>query len=306
MFLEGVPEFPASRPISLSDRSLIESLFARHPSELSERTFGSIYIWRTYEGRSDISQLDGHLLIFWYKARFGRTLLPPVGPDPAGSVESLLAHKGFRNLGFTGVYGLTEPQVSQLAATGRKLESLRDEWDYVYRTEDLIRLEGPKYHTQRKELAKATSQYELVFEPMTQEHREACLELQETWCDMKRCTLDKLSSAEDRALKDALDNLKELGFFGGVAIIDGKIQALTIGEGLDQRTSVVHFEKANPAIRGLYQFINQEFCRNLLNGREFVNREQDVGEAGLRRAKEGYHPHHFVEKHILLRDVKGL
>jgi hypothetical protein len=117
---------------------------------------------------------------------------------------------------------------------------------------------------------------------------------------MKHCTLDRFSAAEDSALKEALDNMDQLGFFGGVALIDGKIQALTLGERLSKDTAVVHFEKANPSIRGLYQFINQEFCRNVLRGFEFVNREQDVGEPGLRRAKEGYHPHHFVEKHILL------
>jgi hypothetical protein len=72
-----------------------------------------------------------------------------------------------------------------------------------------------------------------------------------------------------------------------------------VGERLNAHTAVVHFEKANPEIRGLYPFINQQFCEKVLASYEFVNREQDVGEPGLRRAKEGYHPHHFVEKHLL-------
>ena len=306
MSLEGVPEFPESRRISLADKGAIGSVFARYESELSERTFGSIYIWRNYEQRSDICQLDGHLIVFWYKVGFGRTVLPPVGPDPVGAAEKLLSHDAFRSMGFAGVYGLTEPQVSELTARGMKPVPLRDDWDYVYRREDLAELEGGRYHTQRKELAKATSTHELVFEPMTEEHLEASLELEETWCDMKHCTLDRLSTAEDRALKDALDNMADLGLLGGVALAEGKIQALTLGEPLNEGTAVVHFEKANPAIRGLYQFINQEFCRRVLDDFEFVNREQDVGEPGLRRAKEGYHPHHFVEKHILLRDSRSL
>jgi hypothetical protein len=300
MSATAVPEFPESRKIALTDRDLLTSLLEKYPAKISEATFGSIYIWRNYEGRSELSLLDGHLVVSWFRARFGRLVLPPVGPDVVEAVDRLIAHEGFRASGFSGVFGLTEPAVSALRARGKTLEPLRDERDYVYRTDDLIKLEGPRYHTQRKELSKATSEHSIVFEPMTHEHRDACLELEETWCDMKHCTLDRFSAAEDSALKEALDNMDQLGFFGGVALIDGKIQALTLGERLSKDTAVVHFEKANPSIRGLYQFINQEFCRNVLRGFEFVNREQDVGEPGLRRAKEGYHPHHFVEKHILL------
>jgi hypothetical protein len=300
MSLAGIPTFPDSRPITLADRVLIDGLFAKHPADISERTFGSIFIWRNYGGRSDLSQLDGHLIVSWYKWRFGRTVLPPIGPDTVGTIEVLMSHEGFESQGFAGVFGLLEPEVHALKIKGRVPETLRDEWDYVYRTEDLVKLEGPKYHTQRKELGKATSQFQVAFEPMNDAHRNACLALEETWCDLKHCSLDKLSAAEDSALKESLDHLKELGFFGGVAVIDGKIQALTVGERLNANTAVVHFEKANPAIRGLYQFINQQFCERLLKDFEFVNREQDVGEPGLRRAKEGYHPHHFAEKHILL------
>ena len=100
-------------------------------------------------------------------------------------------------------------------------------------------------------------------------------------------------------MKEAIANLDEIGLFGGVVLLKGTVQALTIGERLNSATAAVHFEKANPSIRGLYQVINQRFCEVSLKGFEFVNREQDVGEPGLRRAKEGYHPHHFVEKHLL-------
>ncbi len=298
----SIPEFPESRKITLSDRGRLEDVFRRYPSEISERTFGSIYIWRNYEDRSELSMLNGHLVISWFRAKFGRTVLPPVGPDQTAAVDSLFGHPGFSEKGFSGIFGLTEPEVFRLRALGRTPESLRDEWDYVYRTEDLAGLKGPKYHTQRKELSKATSQFKIDFEPMTPAHRDACLELEETWCDVKHCTLDKFSAAEDAALKEALESMTEIGFFGGVATINGKIHALTLGERLDEKTAIVHFEKADPSIRGMYQFINQQFCMHSLKGFEFVNREQDVGEPGLRRAKEGYHPHHFVEKHILLRD----
>ena len=139
----------------------------------------------------------------------------------------------------------------------------------------------------------------LVFEQMTKEYQQACLELEETWCDLKHCTLGKFSAAEDGALREAVAHLDEIGFFGGVVVLDGRVQALTIGERLNLNTGAVHFEKANPAIRGLYQVINQSFCERSLVSFEFVNRGQDVGEPGLRRAKEGYHPHHFVEKQLL-------
>jgi len=226
-------------------------------------------------------------------------MLEPVGPRPANVISPLSTSDALKMHPFNGVFGIVEPLATDLKTEGFTVKSLRDEWDYVYRTEDLIRLEGPEYHTQRKEMRKATSEYDLSFEPMTEEYQQACLKLEETWCDLKHCTLDKFSAAEDSALKEAVANLDEIGFFGGVVLLKGKVQALTIGERLNASTATVHFEKANPSIRGLYQVINQQFCETSLKGFEFVNREQDVGEPGLRRAKEGYHPHHFVEKQLL-------
>jgi hypothetical protein len=79
--------------------------------------------------------------------------------------------------------------------------------------------------------------------------------------------------------------------------VNGKVEAFTFGERLNHDTAVVHIEKANPEINGLYAVVNQLFCREVLSGFKFVNREQDLGLEGLRRAKESYHPHHMVEKY---------
>jgi hypothetical protein len=87
-----------------------------------------------------------------------------------------------------------------------------------------------------------------------------------------------------------------LNVFGGAIYVDGCLEAFALGEKLNENTAVVHFEKANPEIRGLYQLINQWFCKNVLQGFTYVNREQDLGSEGLRRAKISYRPHHMVEK----------
>ena len=83
---------------------------------------------------------------------------------------------------------------------------------------------------------------------------------------------------------------------GGAVVVDGRIEAFAIGERLNPATAVVHFEKANPEMRGMYQLINQWFVRNELSDYMYVNREQDLGIEGLRKAKESYHPHHMVRK----------
>jgi hypothetical protein len=227
MNLEAFPQFPSYRQIALSDRQPIQVLFDRFPMGVSERTFGSVFVWRNYERRAELSVLDDHLIISWYKPKFGRVILPPVGQERVEILEALVSPGMKDGHDFYGAFGLLEPDVSNLRSKGKSCESLRDEWDYVYRTKDLIELDGPKYHTQRKELKKATSQLELVFEPMTKAHKQACLELEETWCDMKHCTFDKFSHAEDLALREALANFDELGFLGGVVLADGKVQALT-------------------------------------------------------------------------------
>ena len=126
------------------------------------------------------------------------------------------------------------------------------------------------------------------------------LGLQEDWCELRDCVEDPDLLHEDRAIYEAISHFKELGFRGGAISIDSKVEAFALGEPLNPDTAVIHIEKANPDIPGLYAAINQLFCAEEWSGVKYINREQDLGLENLRKAKESYYPDHMVEKYTLI------
>lgn len=98
-------------------------------------------------------------------------------------------------------------------------------------------------------------------------------------------------------VKEAFSHYEALGVKGGAILIDGKVGAFSLGEKLNKDTFVVHIEKANPRIPGLYAAINQEFARNEGAAFSYINREQDLGDEGLRIAKQSYHPSFMIRKY---------
>ena len=101
---------------------------------------------------------------------------------------------------------------------------------------------------------------------------------------------------EAEATQHALDHLKDLSTIGGVVLINGVVEALSLGELLNENMAVVHVEKANQEYSGLYQYISSEFLRQEFPDVKFVNREQDLGEPNLRKSKQSYNPIRMVEK----------
>ena len=176
------------------------------------------------------------------------------------------------------------------------VEPVRDHFDYVYRTDDLINLAGGNYHAQRNHINSLARSHRFRYEPLRAEYLPECLELSARWCKVKRCEDDLSLMGEWEAVNAALANFQALQLKGGVILVNDRVEAFTCGELLNKATAVIHLEKADPELRGLYAVINQQFCRQAWAGVNFVNREQDLGQAGLRTAKMSYHPHHLVEK----------
>jgi hypothetical protein len=297
------PVFPRFKPLTLADREILRTILWDYQAETSELTFTNLFIWQSYYGYQ--WSLDrGRLLVVSANAGGEAWALPPVGPSPrVDQCRQVLAW-------LRDEAGVADPAIERadlrLAAelAGYPefvVEPVRDHFDYVYRTNDLINLAGGHYHAQRNHINSLARSGGFRYEPLREEHLSVCLYLCARWCQVKRCECDLSLLGEWEAITAALANYQALELQGGALLINDRVEAFTCGERLNTATAVVHLEKANPEVRGLYAAINQEFCRHTWAGVEFVNREQDLGEPGLRTAKMSYHPHHLVEKFRIRR-----
>lgn len=293
-----LPLFPDMRALALGDRSAVAEVLAQPPRQQSELTFTNLFMWRdAYQ--LQLSEVDGALAIFSWRADPEDSFLFPLlgGSANAQAVRRCLDHLATSGHA-AAMARATEADLQRLGITDAEfvIESDRDNWDYVYLIDDLIHLAGNRYHRKRNHVEQFRSQYRFEYRRLTRDLVPACQELQDKWCDEKHCDLVATLRAEARAVKDVLENLEVIGVTGGCIEIDGRIEAFALGELLNPETVVIHIEKANAAFHGLYQMINQQFLEHEWSQIRYVNREQDLGVDGLRRAKESYLPDHMVEK----------
>ncbi|MGI6248600.1 MAG: DUF2156 domain-containing protein [Acutalibacteraceae bacterium] len=179
----------------------------------------------------------------------------------------------------------------------------RDSFDYIYNTEDLINLSGRKYHGKRNHISAFKNNNNWSLELINEDNLNECIELNNVWEEENREKDPESIAMEQAAIKRGFDNYFELDFLGAVLRVDGKPVAFTIGERMSDEMFCIHFEKAVYNIRGAYPMINREFAERALSGYKYINREDDAGSEGLRKAKLSYYPAILLEKYILeLRD----
>ncbi|MCC3863306.1 phosphatidylglycerol lysyltransferase domain-containing protein [Terrisporobacter petrolearius] len=181
----------------------------------------------------------------------------------------------------------------------------RDLFDYVYDGESLRELKGRKNVKKRNHINYFKKEYEGRYEYRLLDEKDfdACLELVQEWTSNKEenNAVDEEMEEELIGIKKLFENysvLKDKLKIAGI-FIDGKLEAFTMGEYINPNMALIHIEKANPVIRGLYPFINQQFLVHEFSDAEFINREEDLGIEGLRKAKLSYHPVRFVEKYTV-------
>ncbi|XER10141.1 hypothetical protein SATMO3_02860 [Sporomusa aerivorans] len=246
------------------------------------------------------AESQGYLFI---KAGSGNRqfMLQPIGPDEgvAKALDEMAAYFTAHDLTFQ-LRGIEKFMIGILE-TWRPgqfaVSSDRDNFDYVYNTKDLIELKGRKYHSKKNHINSFYRNYSnYQYWPLTTEWTARCIENQHEWCVKKGCDDDPTLRSERDAIIEVLSHWDELKLTGGLITIGGKVEAFTFGEKLNADTAVIHVEKGNPDIRGVYPVINQKFCENAWQHLTSVNREEDMGIEGLRKAKESYYPAKMVEK----------
>ncbi len=296
-----IPSFPNFKPLILEDCEAVAGSLKAYGPETSELTFTNLYIWRRHYGLR-WSMLESTLVLLCEPEHEPSFFLPPVGAGNRRETAAML-------LSWLGrERHSADPRIARADARlagelsgeeGFRIEPQREHFDYVYKSADLIGLAGRKYHGKKNHVNKFRASFTYAYEPMGPAHIPECLSFQDTWCDCNRCSEDMNLMHEWDAVKELLNSFELLGITGGVIRIDGKVEAFTLGELLNGQTAVVHIEKANAQIPGLYSAINQQFCEHAWSGVPYINREQDLGDEGLRQAKLSYHPERMVEKYVI-------
>lgn len=285
------------KSIELSDKEIIQSYYRQEKSRNCEFTFANNYLWAPhYEIRYAI--IDGMLVFLSDEATFSVSF--PLGQGNAKeTIELLLSY--FEEKGRTFKMHLVSPE--QFARLEKwfpgkfQIAYNRDAADYVYESEKLITLSGKKLHGKRNHINKFKELYpDWSYEPITKENTAECIEMAQNWRVQNGCDENEEKSAEFCVTLNALKMREELGLRGGLLRADGRVVAFTLGEPGGEDIFVVHIEKAYPDVQGAYPMINQQFVEHECAAYRYVNREEDTGAEGLRKAKLSYYPVMMLEK----------
>ena len=176
----------------------------------------------------------------------------------------------------------------------------RPNYDYIYLTQDLIDLKGRAFHGKKNHLNYFKKTYDYEYVEMTSDMADDAMCFIREFNDRKDVPEDEkeMLELEAEAMEDVFRNLEAVGYSAGAILIDGKIEALAVGGQLGRNTITEHVEKANVNYRGLYQAINNEFCKHVASRAKYINREEDMGIPNLRKAKLSYRPCKLLEKYI--------
>lgn len=265
-----------------------------------EYSFVNINVW----GRQRVAFQDGFCVIFSQFDRYSVYPFPVGQGDLKPVLDAMIQDAQTRGIPFrlTGMSSLDCAEVERLYPGKFHFHTDRDNFDYVYAIDDLAELTGKRYQSKRNFANRFRIQHpncEVL--PLDEATVPAVLDMLDTWF-AQRQEVDPLADfhLERTALNRAFARRQELALEGLVLMEDGHCLAMTMGSFLTGNTFDIHFEKALDGIDGAYAFINQSFARYLREKHpalQYLNREDDMGIPGLRKAKLSYHPHHLVEKH---------
>lgn len=176
------------------------------------------------------------------------------------------------------------------------VEETQGQWEYLYESTDLANLSGNRFHKKKNHVNAFLKAYGEDYRPLTSSDLAAVLLLQKDWCLWRECEKSEALLSENDATERVLKAWDELGtLVGGALFVEDVMVAFTVGEPLDEKSLVIHFEKGRPEYRGVYQAINWRFAREM-TAYAVLNREQDADEEGLRKAKESYLPSGYLKK----------
>lgn len=287
------------KKISLDDKEIINSYYKLTKYRTCEFTFANNFLWSPYYGIYYAIVED--MLVFMARESVFSVTFPLGDGDIKKTIDLLMEY--FKEIEKEFKMHLISPEQFELMEKmypGQfKIEYNRDDADYIYESEKLISLSGKKLHSKRNHINKFKENHtNWQYESISDDNFQECIEMSHEWKKQNESDIDE-KNAEYQVTLNALKLRKELGLVGGLLRLDGKVIAFTLGEECCECTFIVHIEKAFGDIQGAYPLINQQFIEHEATNYRYINREEDTGSEGLRKAKLSYYPVFLVQKGTL-------
>lgn len=287
-------------PISLEKQQTYRRMLSRCGRIASDYSFINLWGWGPEYGLQWAWQEN----LVWIRQEKPRPALwAPVGDWRGIDWEDALGTAHILSERMIRVPGELVEMIRNASGGNLEIQESRQDWDYLYQAGTLAELKGNRYHKKKNLVNRFTNTYSFKYLGLDGAMVEKALDMQQDWCLWRDCESSETLAAENKAISRVLHEWRNLeGIKGGALAVDDVIVAYTIAETMPDNTLVIHFEKANQDYQGGYQAINQQFLIHSGKGHTLVNREQDLGNEGLRKAKLSYHPVDYIKKYqIILR-----
>jgi len=292
------------REIRLEDREWIKARLAEDDDNSCERSFVTIFLYRKLY-RAQAADIKG-CCVFRCIFKTMNESVPywtyyfPLGAgDKRGALEVMLelCRREQIPLHIEPIVARERQMLLDWFPGQFIIDSNRDFYDYVYSREKLAGLRGKKMQKKRNHIARFKDDEDWSYEPITRENLAETRFMAHSWICSREEKWNEDMENEFSVLEEAFANYEALGLKGGILRQHGDIVAFTMGEPLNSNTILIHFEKAFPEVHGAYPMINQQFIQHTAEGFEYVNREDDMGDVGLRKAKLSYYPELLLKKY---------
>ncbi len=289
------------RNITIDSRAEIQAFTLPGEGQNCDLSFANLCSW-AFLYQTQYAVWNGFLLLR-FQVEGQLAYLMPIGEGDWTQVMDELRKDAVRQQAVFQLKGVSPDAVERLKALFPEqfvYMADRDFCDYIYLREELATLTGKKFQPKRNHLNKFRSSYpNYQFEPLTPDLIPECLKLEEEWCKANGCDERQALQDERISMRFALEHMDALGITGGLLRVDGQIIAFTYGTPINRHTWDICVEKANTAFNGAYAMINYEYVNRIEERFVYINREEDLGLEGLRKAKLSYQPHLLLDKYTV-------
>ncbi|AEF84060.1 conserved hypothetical protein [Treponema primitia ZAS-2] len=284
-----IPNYPSFTPLTLDHKSDMHPHLSLTPNGVSEYTFANLYLFRK-NYKYQVSQIPGKTFILSGEKEGKKFFCTPCAAPPQDILQDLFKTHDYWK-------GISEDVLNScqddLMKWGIKITEDPNNFDYLYLRTDLTELAGKKFHKKRNLVNLFMNTYCHSEKVLTKALIPEAVTVLEQW------RVEKGADGDYEAAFEAINLFKELKLKGLVYYVNDRAVGFCLGEGLAKgRMFAVHFEKGLNQYKGIYQYINHTFAASLPHYYTFINREQDLGDEGLRQAKMTYRPIGFVKKFV--------